>query len=231
MSSNNSDEQRQAQPPPETTFDGILTKIDHPPEKPKKRPSILKRAGTFTRQVMIGPNLEERTSGSIIEKAFDAMEERARDKRAAEEKAAEKAAEKLRNFQNTDTQSLADYLQNQVHHLRHVVLCQGKSPRMDDLYDLAEYEGVYLDPRPNAKNRFKGDNLTHLELASWVVARVAGPMSDGKYKGRYFFLGRNKCMYTGRNQLGADSIQLPLEDEAEFGDIRELARAYYGLCD
>ncbi|KAI0457812.1 hypothetical protein F5B21DRAFT_463308 [Xylaria acuta] len=197
--------------PPATNFDDLLTKIDVPsyPPKPKKAPTLIKRAGTITRQIMIGPTMNERTSGGSIDKAHMERQAREDQARAAERKAAEKRVQRLQN-------------------LRHVVLSQGKSPRAGDLYDLATYEGVYLDPRPSSKNRIS--DRDRLELAAFIVARVAGPMAEGKYKGEYFFLGSSKRMYVGRNEWGADARQLPLEDEHHFGHIREIARAYYSLC-
>ncbi|KAI0447842.1 hypothetical protein F4803DRAFT_545893 [Xylaria telfairii] len=210
MSSNNRDKsnKNERRLKPATTFDEILERLKIFPSKPKKS-SIAKRASTITRQVIIGPTVDELTGRN--DKAIAAKEAKAKQKQAAEEQAANTRGERLQR-------------------LRSVVLTQGKSPRESDLYDLASHEGVYLGPRQSQISRLTNGELLRVELAAWVVARVSGPMDDGKYKGKYLFLGRNKSMYVGSNPLGADSVQVSVEDEYEHGYYREIARAYYGLC-
>ncbi|KAH8167076.1 hypothetical protein CIB48_g1199 [Xylaria polymorpha] len=194
---------------PATTFDEILEKINiHPTPDPRNaNPPILKRASTITRQIVVGPTVDELTG----RKAAANKEAKAQRKAAAEQVAAKAREERLQN-------------------LRDVVLTQGKNPRESDLHELAAYEGVYLGPQSSQVSRLTSGELGRIELAVWVVARVSGPLDDGKYKGQYLFLGRSKSMYAGYNPLGADSVLVPIEDEYELGNYREIARAYYGLC-
>ncbi|KAI0555512.1 hypothetical protein F4679DRAFT_172361 [Xylaria curta] len=192
---------------PATTFDDLLDQMDTPPPKSKTK-TLLQRAGTLTRQILVGPTFDERSKGKGIGETYLANETF----RESQASAREAANERLRN-------------------LRHIVLCQGKSVREDDIYDLAKQENVYLNPRPSLMKRMKSKDLTKVELVAWVVARVAGPMIEGRYKDHFIFLGRNKVLFAGENQFGADSRPISLEDEEILAHVREISRAYYGLCD
>ncbi|KAI1756925.1 hypothetical protein F4782DRAFT_548014 [Xylaria castorea] len=208
--------------PPATTFDGILTRIDVQPPKPKRQRTLLDMAKTTTRQIVVGPNFDERTNRkSIGDVVFDLFEGRGRKSRAAGKGASSEKGlteQEAAELDAAEQEAAEEWLRN----LRHSVLCQGKSVREDDLLDLSECEGVMLESRLMGKSRANYDDLE-------LVARVAGPMTDGKFKGNYIYLGRNKCMYFSHD-IGYYQ-QIDLEDEGELAPIREIARAYYSLCD
>ncbi|KAI0904668.1 hypothetical protein F4823DRAFT_628426 [Ustulina deusta] len=93
----------------------------------------------------------------------------------------------------------------------------------DSLHELAASEGVYLTPRAHRNDRFFGDDYS---LASGIVARVSG-----RIDGEYIFLARDKSLYIGRHDLGRDAREIPKADEWIYRDYREIARAYYQLCE
>ncbi|KAI0516735.1 hypothetical protein F5B22DRAFT_655914 [Xylaria bambusicola] len=101
---------------------------------------------------------------------------------------------------------------------------ENRSIDWDSLYRLAAAEHVYLNPRPHRNDRFHGDDY---HLATGLVARVSGRLHDDKY----IFLGRNGHLFIGRHNLGRGAEQIPFRAEFEYRQYREIARAYYQLCD
>ncbi|KAI0470193.1 hypothetical protein F4859DRAFT_522684 [Xylaria cf. heliscus] len=199
--SNNGGQRQEKHAAPATTFDELLPDPDIP--LAKKEPGLLKRAATIARQVVIGPTISdrERRQSSSLQRAAEKLAE----DKAAEAKAAARRAK-----------------------LRDIVLGQGMSPNADDLYDLAAIEGVYLNPRSTKANGKPRSIPKDRVLFDWLVARLAGPMGSGKFEGKFLFLGKDKCIYSGGDVLGGDSCKIDLGDETP--SIREKARPYYGLC-
>ncbi|KAI1828130.1 hypothetical protein F4861DRAFT_490761 [Xylaria intraflava] len=93
----------------------------------------------------------------------------------------------------------------------------------DALRLLAEQEGVYLNPPPSRTNRFHHEDYN---LEDGLVARVSGRQTDGSF----VFLGSDLRLYVGRNELGRGSTVISRFTESQYGDSREIARAYYQLC-
>ncbi|KAI1737266.1 hypothetical protein F4680DRAFT_468261 [Xylaria scruposa] len=196
---------------PATNFDDLLDKIDTPPPKSKRTKTVLQRASTLTRQILVGPTFDERYKGKGIAETYLANEPKHETSRESSAPTREAANERLRN-------------------LRHTVLCQGKYAREHDLWDLAKHENVYLNPPPSSMERMKKKDLAKVELAAYVVARLTSRMTEGRYKDHFIFLGRNKVLYAGENHLGTGSQPIRLEDEEVLAHVREIARAYYSLC-
>ncbi|KAI0863698.1 hypothetical protein F4860DRAFT_521776 [Xylaria cubensis] len=182
---------------PATTFDELLPKIDAPPPKLKRTKTLLQRAGTLTRRLLIGPNLKERSSQNSIDKALHNMADK--------------------SFHTK---------------LRQKIRSEGMSAELDDLMKLADYEKVYLGLRPTTEWEVMTDEeMAKSRLAEWVVARFAGPMAEGRFKGHYIFLARDTHLCVGHDKDGLDSKLIHPDDEQDVASIRELARAYYYFCD
>ncbi|KAI0191697.1 hypothetical protein EV127DRAFT_469167 [Xylaria flabelliformis] len=182
---------------PATTFDELLPKIDAPPPKLKRTKTLLQRAGTLTRRLLIGPNLKERSSQNSIEKALDNM---------------------------ADKSSYGN--------LRKKIRSEGMSAALVDLMKLANYEKVYLGLRPRTEwEVMTAEEIAKSQLAVWVVARLAGPMPEGRFTGKYIFLARDKHLCVGHDKDGLGSKVIQSEDEADVASIRKLAEAYYYFCD
>ncbi|KAI1437959.1 hypothetical protein GGR50DRAFT_570646 [Xylaria sp. CBS 124048] len=95
----------------------------------------------------------------------------------------------------------------------------------DALRRLAKHEGVYLNPVLGRASRFHQDDY---DLDERVVARVSPERLHTS--GQYVFLGRDRRLYIGRNNLGRGAKPIP-EESVEFSEFKEVARAYWQLCD
>ncbi|TRX93084.1 hypothetical protein FHL15_005952 [Xylaria flabelliformis] len=182
---------------PATTFDELLPKINAPPPKLKRTKTLLQRAGTLTRRLLIGPNLKERSSDNPIDQALDNMADK------------------------------SHYAK-----LRKRIRSEGRSALLDDLLKLAEYEKVYLGLRPRTEwEVMTEEEIAKAQLADLVVARLAGPMPEGRFTGKYIFLARDKHLCVSHDKLGHGLAQIHPADESDVANVREIARAYYYFCD
>ncbi|KAI1352926.1 hypothetical protein F5Y01DRAFT_313290 [Xylaria sp. FL0043] len=100
------------------------------------------------------------------------------------------------------------------------------------LRELAEYEGVSLNPR---SIRFQGKEYS---LYIGLVACLSGGRRDADNdeddENACVFLGRDRSLYVfeRNDRMGnVRKIELLQEEEEAFSEYREIARAYYQLCD
>ncbi|KAI0817287.1 hypothetical protein GGR55DRAFT_619755 [Xylaria sp. FL0064] len=95
------------------------------------------------------------------------------------------------------------------------------------LRELAGYEGVSLNPR---SIRFEGRDYS---LTIDLVARLSGGQrDDDDEKNASVFLGRDRFLYVfEHHNLNPKMRKIDLLEEEPFSEYREMAPAYYQLCD
>ncbi|KAI1277539.1 hypothetical protein F5Y07DRAFT_407416 [Xylaria sp. FL0933] len=126
----------------------------------------------------------------------------------------------------------AAFIAQRVESLRAEAIFSGPMD-INRLRELAEYEGVSLNPR---SIRFKGRDYS---LYIGLVACLSGGRrrdgdGDGDDGNAYVFLGRDRSLYVfeRNDRMGnVRKIELLEEEEEAFSEYREIARAYYQLCD
>ncbi|KAI0541073.1 hypothetical protein GGR58DRAFT_498417 [Xylaria digitata] len=196
-------EPRQSRPrqrKPATTFDEL---IGPPPlEEPEleRRPSSLRKAATALRKRLIGRTQEEKDEK--VEKKRTKELTRLLTERTLE-RAAERRATRLKA-------------------LREKAL-KGNSLGWYSLEELAESELVYINPRTTRQRGFQGDEHA---LADGLVVRLSGLLQNS----HYIFLGYDKSLYISAYKTGRDATVIPPRVERQYGEYRELSRAYYQLC-